>query len=112
MPENSLLSVSLALFLCGAVAAAEQAPDAASAQQPQAERLTENEPAAGWSHMVGPFGATYYLIGPQQAHPPEGSFPAGTRVRILSEHGSYIRVESADGITAYVDAGAVDPLAP
>jgi hypothetical protein len=43
----------------------------------------------------------YYLTGPQQGRPPEGTFKAGTRVKLLQDGGSYARVQSEDGITAW-----------
>ncbi|MCA8988518.1 MAG: hypothetical protein KDA78_12790 [Planctomycetaceae bacterium] len=50
----------------------------------------------------------YYITGPQQARPPEGNFPAGTKVRIVEEAGSYVRVKSEGDIEAYVAADAVE----
>ena len=69
-------------------------------------------PSAGWTHVVGAAGAVYYLTGPKQAHPPEGIFPPGTKVRLLSEHGSYVRVSSATGQTAHVATDSLAPLGP
>jgi hypothetical protein len=52
----------------------------------------------------------YYLIGPQQAMPPDGEFKTGTKVQLLSDNGSYSRVCSDTGITAWVASGALRPL--
>jgi hypothetical protein len=52
----------------------------------------------------------YYLGGPQQAQPPDGTFKAGTKVRLLVEAGSYCVVETEDGVTAWVAADDVKPV--
>ena len=52
----------------------------------------------------------YYTNGPQQARPPDGRFPAGLKVVVLNEAGSYVRVRSETGIEAYVSAGALRTL--
>jgi hypothetical protein len=52
----------------------------------------------------------YYLGGPQQAQPPDGTFKAGTKVKLVEEAGSYCVVESEDGVQAYVAADAVKPV--
>lgn len=49
----------------------------------------------------------YYVTGPQQGRPPEGSFPAGTKVNVVEEAGSYVLVKSESGVEAYVAADAV-----
>ncbi len=54
-----------------------------------------------FSHTIK-FDTMYYLSGPQQSRPPEGSFKAGIKVRLLQNAGSYSLVRSRDGITAYV----------
>lgn len=52
----------------------------------------------------------YYLTGPQQSTPPNGTFKTGVRVQLIKKAGSYSLVESADGIKAYVSTGALDPV--
>ena len=52
----------------------------------------------------------YYLDGPQQMRPPDGKFPAGTKVELVQEAGSYSMVVSEDGISAYVSTGALKPI--
>ena len=49
----------------------------------------------------------YYLNGPQQAQPSDGTFGKGTNVRIIKQAGSYTLVESADGVRAYVSSAAL-----
>ncbi len=68
------------------------------------------QPSGGaFTHVVAT-DTDYYESGPAQARPPEGVLEAGTRVRLLQEAGSYIQVETEDGITGYVarDALACD----
>ena len=51
--------------------------------------------------------AVYYLTGPQQARPPDGTFKMGTRVALVIDAGSYSLVTSESGITAYVSSSAL-----
>ena len=39
-----------------------------------------------WTHQTTA-PAAYYLSGPQQMSPPDGTLPPGTKVRIISEQG-------------------------
>jgi serpin B len=50
----------------------------------------------------------YYTDGPQQSRPPDGRFPAGTKVTILEKAGSYLVVRSDSGVKAYIAAAAVE----
>jgi serpin B len=59
-----------------------------------------------FSHVV-PAEAEYYTTGPQQGRPPDGTFPAGTKVSVVEEAGSYVLVKSDGGVEAYVAADAV-----
>ena len=49
----------------------------------------------------------YYLTGPQQARPPDGSFKMGTRVALVLDEGSYSLVTSESGVIAYVSSGVL-----
>jgi NitT/TauT family transport system substrate-binding protein len=51
----------------------------------------------------------YYLTGPQQGRPPEGTLKAGSKVKLLESAGSYARVTTEDGTTAWVAADALKP---
>jgi hypothetical protein len=53
----------------------------------------------------------YYSQGPQQAHPPEGSFAKGTIVQVIEAAGNYTQVRSANGIIAFVDSDSLAPSA-
>jgi hypothetical protein len=52
----------------------------------------------------------YYLDGPQQARPPDGTLPAGTTVRLVREAGSYSLVETPDHLQLYVATDSLRPL--
>lgn len=62
----------------------------------------ENE----FTHVIAS-DAVYYVGGPQQAQPPDGTFTAGTKVLIIEEAGSYSLIRSEEGIEAYVAADVV-----
>ncbi|MDP6634475.1 MAG: hypothetical protein QGG42_06235 [Phycisphaerae bacterium] len=49
----------------------------------------------------------YYMDGPQQSRPPEGTFKSGTKVTLVRNAGSYSVVRSTDGVQAYVATGAL-----
>jgi hypothetical protein len=51
--------------------------------------------------------AEYYLQGPQQASPPDGTFPAGTKVTLVRDAGSYSLVRTAQGVEAYVTSDSI-----
>ena len=51
----------------------------------------------------------YYLTGPQQGRPPEGTFKKGTNVKLVESAGSYTRVTAGDGTTAWIAADALLP---
>lgn len=52
----------------------------------------------------------FYLDGPQQARPPDGTLTAGTRVTLVSAAGSYSQVILPDGRKAYVASDSLQPL--
>ncbi len=51
----------------------------------------------------------YYTTGPQQGRTAEGELLAGTTVEVVEKAGSYWRIRTADGLTAFVDADALTP---
>jgi hypothetical protein len=67
------------------------------------------ESAQVFTHVIAT-ETEYYLTGPQQARPPDGTLPAGTKVTLLEEAGSYCRVRSEGGIEAYVSTESLQPL--
>jgi len=53
----------------------------------------------------------YYYIGPHQAAPPEGKFPAGTKVVLLTHDGGLVcRVADARGLCVATAFGGLRPL--
>ena len=52
----------------------------------------------------------YYRNGPQQGRPPDGTFKAGTKVRVDSDAGSYSYVTSEDGVSGAVTTDSLRPI--
>ena len=52
----------------------------------------------------------YYRDGPQQARPADGTLAAGTKVRLVSQSGSYSLVETSDRMQVYVASDSLQPL--
>ena len=67
-------------------------------------------PAVAKNNHVIQLETVYYTTGPQQGRAPDGKFPAGTVVTVLKEVGSYMLVETEDGVVAYVASGSVKPV--
>lgn len=69
--------------------------------------------AGDWTHQTSA-AVEYYLAGPQQSAPPDGTLPAGTPLRIISEDGSYTRIAAetdlAGDIEAHIATGAIEPI--
>ena len=80
----------------------KEGPAADEANAP--DKSTKAEPE--FTHVVVK-STLYYKGGPQQAQPPDGTFTAGTKVRLLRAAGSYSRVRSEGGIEGYVAAKAI-----
>jgi hypothetical protein len=74
----------------------------ASNSNKQAEPAPENL----LTHVVT-VDSEYYVSGPQQASPPDGRFPSGTKVRLIRNAGGYSIVESETGVQAYVSTDAI-----
>jgi hypothetical protein len=64
------------------------------------------KPSLKFSHVIK-FETDYYATGPQQGRPADGKFPAGTKISIIQKAGSYMLVQSENGIKAYVATDAV-----
>jgi len=54
------------------------------------------------------FTTPYYTSSPAQARRPDGDIQTGTKVRIVENIGSYVIVETADGLRAYVKSAAIE----
>ncbi len=110
MPRT-LLYLVLGFVALGFVGCSGQTPPANIESGDTATDATES---AGTFNRDYPFTirteAEYYASGPQQGSPPDGTFAAGTAVKVLRETGGYWLVESEAGLTGYVDSQAVsDP---
>jgi PBP1b-binding outer membrane lipoprotein LpoB len=75
---------------------------------PEAQKSADS-PAQPFSHVIAT-EVEYYKIGPQQGRPPDGKFPAGTKVNIIRQAGSYTQVRSEGGIEATVASDAIKEL--
>ncbi|MEO2015312.1 MAG: serpin family protein [Fuerstiella sp.] len=67
---------------------------------------THESSGSEFSHVIAA-ETEYYTTGPQQGRPPDGKLPAGTKVSVVEESGSYVLVKSESGIEAYVAADVV-----
>ena len=76
---------------------------------PEAQKALDAAPES-YSHVITT-EVEYYTTGPQQGRPPDGKFPAGTKVNIVQEAGSYTQVRSESGIEAYVSSDAIKETA-
>ncbi len=90
----------------------ERIPDdpAAGSQEMAEEHQTSTTAADAFTHVVTS-ETPYYLDGPQQGRPPDGTLATGTKVKLLEEAGSYVRVETETGVTAFVAADAIQSIA-
>jgi hypothetical protein len=64
---------------------------------------------AAYTHTVT-VDTEYYRDGPQQARPADGTLAAGTKVRLVSESGSYSLVETSNHMQVYVASASLQPL--
>ena len=110
MPSGRRIFAIIVLLAAVAINGCSAQPESAVPQRdPQARQ--DAAPAGGpFTHVVQS-DTEYYTSGPQQGRPPDGTFKAGVKVRVIEEAGSYSRVESADGVQAYVAGGDLAPLA-
>lgn len=98
------MGLLLSLFV-GCSTKSSQAPNQTGEQQ-------ATKPATdSFSHVIAN-EVEYYTTGPQQGRPPDGKFPAGTKVNIVQQAGSYTQVRSGDGIEAYVSSDAIKEIEP
>lgn len=62
-----------------------------------------------YTHTVS-IETPYYLEGPQQGTPPDGSFSAGTKLKLLQNMGSYSLVLAGDNLRAYLSNATLKKL--
>jgi hypothetical protein len=103
MPRRLLLPLVIALVPGCSGDAPELAPNPETPAAPQVE---QPESAISSGHALAA-NTEYYLDGPQQARPPDGTLKAGTKVMVIEDAGSYCRVRSEDGIVAFIAADAI-----
>jgi hypothetical protein len=72
-----------------------------------AEQKKQPVLSLGWTHRIKA-ETVYYLVGPQQMSPPDGKLAAGTKVTVVEEGGSYVRVVSEGGVAGWVVREAVE----
>lgn len=90
-------------------------PSATTSPAAQETEMTEitppsESPKVSYTHLVSTETA-YYLSGPQQGRPSEGNLSAGIKVAMSTDTmGSYVFVESENGIKAWVHADALKPI--
>ena len=83
------------------------APTPETPATPQVEQPAEGPESATFSGHVLVADTEYYIDGPQQARPPDGTLKAGTKVMVIEDAGSYCRVRSQDGIVAFIATDAI-----
>jgi serpin B len=113
LPMRSCFVLLLMIVLCLGCNRAEEARRKAVqdnlkqiGEDLQNYHQTHQSSDSEFSHVIAA-ETEYYTTGPQQGRPPDGKFPAGTKVSIVEESGSYVLVKSESGIKAYVAADAV-----
>ena len=105
MPRRLLLLLVIA-FVAGCSNDTPALAPTPETPAPQVEApATESEPAVS-AHALAA-DAEYYLDGPQQSRPPDGTLKAGTKVMVIEDAGSYCRVRSEDGILAFIATNAI-----
>lgn len=72
----------------------------------QNDNGTPDAPATEFTHVIA-IETEYYTSGPQQGRPADGTFPVGTKIKIVEDASGYLVVQSEDGIEGYVAASAV-----
>ncbi len=114
--HRRLLLLLVIVFVSGC--ASDTPPPAPTPETPAPAQAETPAPAQAEAPATSPQSATfsghplsadtvYYLDGPQQSRPPDGTLKAGTKVMVIQDSGSYCRVRSEDGIVAFVAAGSI-----
>ena len=96
----------LTLLVCGFVVVVGCAEKRQPAIQANGQPAASN---AAPTHVITA-DTVYYMSGPQQARPPEGTFKAGTKVTLVQNAGSYSLVRSAGGVRAYVSTASLKAI--
>ena len=104
--------VTLILFV-GCPGQTPTAPSETDRKQATETEAASQEPDTpsieSFSHIIA-VETEYYTTGPQQGRPPDGKFPASTKVNVVKTAGSYTLVRAQDGVEAYVAADAIKEI--
>ena len=102
-----------AVLFAGCTGQAPTVPSETDRQQTTQTEAASQEPDSpageSFSHVIAA-EVEFYTTGPQQGRPPDGKFPAGTKVYIVETALSYTLVRAQDGVEAYVAADAVKEI--
>ena len=107
MPRRLLLLLVIAFVAGCSNDTPVPAPTPETPATPQVEQPAEGPESATFSGHALAADTEYYLEGPQQSRPPDGTLKAGTKVMVIEDAGSYCRVRSEDGIVAFIAADAI-----
>ena len=110
MPRLSMF-VALA-FACACTSPNPERPSSVSSAPEAFFSLPKptKVPKESFTHVISFTDTFYYLGGPQQARPPDGTFVKGTRMVLVRDSGSYSLVTSESGLTAYVATGSLSSI--
>ena len=109
MPRRLLLLLVIALVPGCSGDAPTPAPTLETPASPQVEQPAEGPESATSSGHVLAADTEYYIDGPQQSRPPDGTLKAGTKVMVIEDAGSYCRVRGEDGTVAFIATDAIQP---
>ncbi len=83
--------------------------ESGSDEPPPEPDVKPGEGETVYTHEIG-VDTEGSLTGPQQAMPPNGTIPAGTKAKVLHDAGSYSRIVTETGVNGYVSTSALKKL--
>jgi hypothetical protein len=102
---SALVNIVFVFFTLSCQNSPEQTPTLANQEKKmpatKQANLERGVVAKTFTHAVANT-TPYYLDGPQQARPADGNLSVGTKIKIIKDSGSYVLVETDNGVTAYV----------
>jgi hypothetical protein len=104
------LFLPLVIALVAGCSGDTPAPTSETPATPQAEQPAGAPGSATSPGHILSADTEYYLDGPQQSRPPDGTLKAGMKVTVIEDAGSYCRVRSEDGIVAFIAADAINKV--
>jgi hypothetical protein len=114
MPLRRAVSAATLLGVAAMVGCEGRSPIQRSDPQPAADLVAPATPPpaeAELTHLLTEPTA-YYLTSPAQSRPPDGSWAADTRVRVVESAGAFSRVTAPDGTTAWISSASLRTYAP